>query len=89
MASPRGRTPTALALLPIALLYGCAGATQPSSAAPGLEPDCSFRAASTCWTMAGRFPPRLPKAAVPKPGDIQELSPVTVASKADSARGNR
>ena len=81
--------PTPLALLGIALLSGCAAATQSSSAAPRLEPDCSFRSPSTCWTVAGRFPPRLPKSAVPKPDDIRDFSPITVASKADSARGSR
>ena len=81
--------PTTLALLGIALLSGCAAGAQPSSAAPGLEPDCSFRSPSTCWTVAGRFPPLLPESAVPKPDDIRDLSPITVASKADSARGDR
>jgi hypothetical protein len=74
----------------IALLYGCAAATtQPSATAPRLEPDCSFRSASTCWTVASRFPSRLPESAVPKPDDIRDLSPITVASKADSARGSQ
>jgi hypothetical protein len=81
--------PTPLALLSIALLYGCAAATQKSSAAPRLEPDCSFRSPSTCWTMAGRFPPRLPKSAAPKPDDIRDPPPITVARKADTARGSR
>ena len=81
--------PTPLLLLSAALLYGCAAVTRPSSAAPRLEPDCSFRSPSTCWTMAGRFPPRLPKSAVPKPDDIRDPSPVTMASKADSAGGSR
>jgi hypothetical protein len=80
--------PIPLALLSITLLSGCAAATQSSSAEPRLEPDCSFRSPSTCWTVAGRFPPRLSKAAVPKPDDIRDPSPVTVASKADSARGS-
>ena len=78
--------PTPLALLGIALLGGCAAA-QSSSAAPRLEPDCSFRAASTCWTVAGRFPPRRPKSAPPKGDEIRDPSPTAVASKADSARG--
>jgi hypothetical protein len=81
--------PTPLLLLSVALLCGCAAATRPSSAAPRLEPDCSFRSPSTCWTVAGRFPALLPESAVPKPDDIRELSPITVASKADSARGSR
>jgi hypothetical protein len=83
------RLPTPLALLSIALLYGCAGAAQRSSGAQRPEPDCSFRSPATCWTMAGRFPPRLPESAVPKPDDIRDPSPITVASKTDSARGSR
>jgi hypothetical protein len=81
--------PTPLVLLGIALLHGCAAATQSSSAGPRLKPDCSFRSPSTCWTVAGRFPPRLPKSAAPKPDEIRSLSPITVASTADSARGSR
>jgi hypothetical protein len=78
------------ALLGIAVLYGCAAATAPPSAmAPRLEPDCSFRSASTCWTVAGRYPSRHAESAVPKPDDIRDLSPITVASKADSARGSQ
>jgi hypothetical protein len=79
--------PTPLALLGIVLLGGCAAA-QSSSAAPRLEPDCSFLSASTCWTVAGRFPPRRPKAAPPKPDEIRGPAPAAVASKADSARGD-
>jgi len=79
--------PTPLALLGIALLGGCAAA-QSSSAAPRLEPDCSFRSASTCWTVAGRFPPRRPKSAPPKPDEIRDPAPTAVASKADSAHGD-
>jgi hypothetical protein len=81
--------PTPVPLLGIALLYGCAAASQSSSAAPRPEPDCSFRSPSTCWTVAGRFPPRLPKSAAPTPDRIRDLSPTVVASKADSARGSR
>ena len=78
--------PTPLALLGIVLLGGCAAA-QSSSAAPRLEPDCSFRSASTCWTVAGRFPPRRPKSGSPKGDEIRDPSPTAVASNADSARG--
>ena len=81
--------PTPLVLLGIALLHGCAAATRSSSAGPRPEPDCSFRSPSTCWTVAGRFPSRLPKSAAPKPDEIRSLSPVTVASTGDSARGSR
>jgi hypothetical protein len=78
--------PTPVALLGIALLGGCAAA-QSSSAAPRLEPDCSFRSASTCWTVAGRFPARRPKSAPSKPDELRDPSPTAVASKADSAHG--
>lgn len=80
--------PTAL-LMGIACLHGCAAGTQSSSAAPRLAPDCSFRSASTCWTMAGRFPPRPPKSPAPKPDKIRGPSPITLATAADSARGSR
>lgn len=77
-----------LLLLGIACLHGCAVGTRSSAAAPRLAPDCSFRSASTCWTMTGRFPPRLPKPAAPKPDEIRGPSPITLASAADSARGS-
>jgi hypothetical protein len=78
------RMPTPLALLGIALLGGCAAA-ESSPAAPRFEPDCSFRSPSTCWTVAGRFPPRRPRSAPPKGDEIRDPSPSAVASKADSA----
>jgi hypothetical protein len=81
------RTP--LALLAIALLYGCAAAAHSSSAAPRLEPDCSFRSPSTCWTVAGRFPAGLHKPAAPKPDQIRDISPTMVASTGDSTRDSR
>jgi hypothetical protein len=83
------RMPSPLVLLVVTLLHGCATGTQSSAAAPRLGPDCSFRSGSTCWTVAGRFPPRLPKPAAPKPDEIRTSSPITVASTADSARGSR
>jgi len=80
--------PTPVALLGIALLGGCAAA-QSSSAAPPLEPDCSFRSASTCWTVAGRFPARRPKSTPSKPDEIRDPSPTAVASNADSSPETR
>jgi hypothetical protein len=80
--------PTLLVLLSIACLHGCAATTQSSPAAPRLAPDCSFRSASTCWTVAGRYPSRLPKSVGPKPDEIRGPSPITVASTADSTRGS-
>ena len=80
---------TPLALLSLVLLCGCATAARSSSAASRPEPDCSFRSPSTCWTVAGRFPPRVAKSAPPKPDEIRNPSPVTLASTADSARASR
>jgi hypothetical protein len=72
------------AILGTVLLCGCAAASQSSSAAQGVEPDCSFRSATTCWTLAGRFPPPRPKAAEPSPSEVFEQPPA-LASRADSA----
>jgi hypothetical protein len=66
----------------MALLSGCAAARS-SAAAPRPAPDCSFRSASTCWTMAARFPaPR--EAAAPDPDDIVRPSPTRMAMRTDS-----
>jgi hypothetical protein len=71
------------ALLIIVLLCGCAAGQSSSTTVPP-EPDCSFRSAATCWTVAGRFPPR-PASAPPKQDEIDSLSPTVLASEADSA----
>ena len=75
------------ALLTIVLLSGCA-TVQSSSTAVRPGPDCSFRSASTCWTLASRFPPRSPSAP-PKQDQIDDLSPTVLASEADSTSGSR
>jgi hypothetical protein len=66
-----------------ALLYGCAAATQSASSHSGSGPDCSFRSATTCWTLAGRFPP--PRAAKPDSASkrLQEPPAAVLASRAD------
>jgi hypothetical protein len=78
------------ALVTIALLSGCAAAqsSQSSSTAVRPGPDCSFRSASTCWTVASRFPPPSPSAP-PKQEEIDNRSPTVLASEADSASGSR
>jgi hypothetical protein len=78
-----------VALVGSTCLQGCAPVAQSSAAAPQLAPDCSFRSASTCWTVAGRFPLRPPRPAAPKPDEIRGSSPITVASAADSTQGTR
>jgi hypothetical protein len=79
--------PDTLALLSIALLCGCAGA-QSSSAATRPEPGCSFRAATTCWTVKGRLPRTQPKSAAPKPDDPRGRWPTIIATAVDSGRGS-
>jgi hypothetical protein len=82
-------TASSPALLTIVLLSGCAAAqssqSSPTAVRPG--PDCSFRSASTCWTVASRFPPRSPS--TPPKQDEINLSPTVLASEADSASGSR
>jgi hypothetical protein len=70
--------------LALVLLCGCAAPAAPSSSvAPEREPDCSFRSATTCWTMAPRVPKRLePPDSVPN--EILKQTPPALASSADT-----
>lgn len=68
-------------------LCGCAAGTQARAAAEKADPDCSFRSPTTCWTMAGRFPPVRSKPSLP-PVDPRDSSSV-LASAADSASESR
>jgi hypothetical protein len=77
------------AILGPVFLSGCAAASQSISAERGVEPDCSFRSASTCWTLAGRFPPPRPETGEPSPSEIPEPSPTILANRPDSASGTR
>jgi hypothetical protein len=71
----------------ISLLCGCAASTQSTAAAEQPDPDCSFRSPTTCWTMAGRFPPVRSKPST-APVDPRDSSTV-LASGADSAQSSR
>ena len=82
----RMTTTVPLALV-FGLLGGCARTGQVASPAHAAEPDCSFRAASSCWTLATRFPPRRAEPTDSQPGKILNPPPAVLASKADSARG--
>jgi hypothetical protein len=69
-----------LAGLGVVVLSGCGVAAQSSSRTPPLEPDCSFRSAGTCWTLAARFPgPR-----APAPDSLLNESPTVLAAGADT-----
>jgi hypothetical protein len=87
---PQMRMPPTLPLvLALGFLYGCAPTAQSSSTAQATEPDCSFRAATSCWTLAARFPPRPAEPTDSQPGEILKPPPAVLASGADSARGSR
>ena len=46
-----------IALVP-RLLGACASVARPPTPPPTASPDCSFRAATSCWTPTARFPSR-------------------------------
>jgi hypothetical protein len=75
-------------VLGMVILCGCAAVSQSSATASADEPDCSFRSATTCWTLAGRFPPRPSEAGEPDPNEAPR-APTALASRADSASGSR
>lgn len=80
-----------LMALGLTLLCGCAAMAQSSSATPRGEPDCSFRSATTCWTVAGRFPAQRPERGDSLPDEVQSRPATILASGADTAAasGNR
>jgi hypothetical protein len=73
-----------LMALGTALLCGCAATSRSTSTVPERGPDCSFRSATTCWTLAGRFPAPRPDARDSVPNDIRNEPPV-LAKGSDSA----
>ena len=71
----------AIALAPLgALLLSACAANQSRTAAPEREPDCSFRSAATCWTVAGRFPARRTEARDSTREKILQEPPASLAS---------
>ena len=68
------------------LLSGCALATTAATRSES-ETACSFRSATTCWTLAGRFPVR--QAPAPKPEELRALPPAVLATAADSIAQRR
>jgi hypothetical protein len=80
-------TPTLPLALVLGLLCGCATTAQVTSPAQVAEPDCSFRAATSCWTLAARFPPRRAEPTDSQPGKLLNPPPAVLATDADSARG--
>jgi hypothetical protein len=78
-----------LRVVGLVLLCGCAATTQSVSSAARSEPDCSFRSATTCWTLGSRFPS--PRDAKPDSArkDLLEQPPTTLATEADTIRSSR
>jgi hypothetical protein len=80
--------PIPLVTVALALLSGCAAGGSPaasSSTTSAPERDCSFRSATTCWTLAPRVPEpgAEPRETVPDSFPMQP--PPVLASRADSA----
>jgi hypothetical protein len=82
-------TPFLTHLLAATLLGGCATTMPPASVDGPSEPDCSYRSATTCWTVAGRFPPAPPAARDSLSRELLESFPRTLASSADTSRNVR
>ena len=71
--------------LGVGLLCGCATTAPVASSARPPEPACSFRAATSCWTMNTRFPPKRAERADSQPEKPFDPRPSVVATAADSA----
>ncbi len=75
-------------LIAIVLLSGCAAGvarTSSSAATPDREGDCSFRSATTCWTLAPRVPSSRPVPRDSAPDQLLALPRPVLAARADSA----
>ena len=65
-------------------LGACAGVARPPSPPPTANPDCSFRAATSCWTPAARFPSRPVEPPDTARGKIFDPPALVLASEVDS-----
>ena len=77
-----------ICLLP-GLLGACASVARPPSPPPKASPDCSFRAATSCWTPTARFPSRPAEPADTAGGKILNPPAVVLASEVDSTQPSR
>src|SRR6185369_5406013 len=73
----------AIALAP-GLLGACAAVIRPPSPPAAANPDCSFRAATSCWTPAARFPSRAVEPADTARGTVLDPPAVVLANQVDS-----
>ncbi len=81
--------PIPLVTVALTLLSGCAAVAAPASSSSAAEPerDCSFRSATTCWTLAPRVPAQRPGPRDSVPDRIQTPPRPVLASEADTAVG--
>jgi hypothetical protein len=71
------------------LLAGCgAGRVTSSAPAPHPTPDCSFDAATTCWTLGPRVPAPYRPARDTAPDRLLRPPPAVLAIRADSVTPN-
>jgi hypothetical protein len=77
------------AMLAATLLGGCAASAQTASTHVRTGPDCSFRSATTCWTVAARFPAARSETGDSIAKELRRPTPRTLASRADSSQGVR
>ena len=71
--------------LGVGLLCGCATTAPVASSARPPEPACSFRAATSCWTMNTRFPPKRAERADSQPEKPFDPRPAVLATVGDSS----
>ena len=70
----------------VTLLGACAATAQSEAGAGRSESDCSFRSATTCWTVARRVRPAGVETLDSVPKELFEQPPRALASGADTAR---
>jgi hypothetical protein len=68
------------------LLGACASVARTPSPPPKASPDCSFRAATSCWTPTARFPSRPAEPGDTARGRILNPPAVVLASEVDSTQ---
>jgi hypothetical protein len=82
----KSRLPALLfGLTTVAVLAGCAAGSQSATRAEPAEPDCSFRSASTCWTLSGRFPRARIEAGDSIGKQLREQSRPVLATRPDTS----
>ena len=82
-------TPFLTHLLAVTLLDACATTMRSAAADVPSEPDCSYRAATTCWTIVRRFPPAHPAARDSLSRELLASPAQTLATSPDTIRDVR